>query len=101
MISLFALFDEYTRMVCFNITIYDDPFFELEEEFSLSANVSDLVPVTIKPNISVITIVDNDSKSVLPYTQMTKIYPNSGYSQLYIGCTYKVTLNLACTVRLP
>ncbi len=53
-------FSDYTRVLFFNIYIVDDNFMELTEEFSISLSLADLPAVQIIPNISTITIQDDD-----------------------------------------
>ncbi len=59
---LVSFFDENTRVLYFNITILDDLFVELSEQFSISLSLSDPLPVKLTPNVSVITILDDDCK---------------------------------------
>ncbi len=55
-------FNNDTRYICFDITITDDDVLELTESFLLSVFVLDSLPVQIVPNVSTITILDNESK---------------------------------------
>ena len=61
---LFKPFVNERRLQCFNITIIDDNLFEQTENFTLMVTPFDDTPlVRITPNVSIIEIVDNDSKS--------------------------------------
>ncbi len=59
---LAGFFDEDTRVLYFNITILDDLLFESTEQFSISLSLADDVPVQILPNVSFITILDDDCR---------------------------------------
>ncbi len=59
---LASFFDQDTRVLYFNITILDDFFFEPTEQFSISLTLVDDFPVQIIPNVSVITILDDERK---------------------------------------
>ena len=57
-------FNNGTRFQCFSITITDDNLFEQTENFTLMVTpFDDTQFVRITPNISIIQIVANDSKS--------------------------------------
>ncbi len=55
-------FDDNTRFKCFNVTIIDDTFVELAEDFTLTVSTFDpeVLPVQVMPNVSLVTILDND-----------------------------------------
>ncbi len=55
-------FNNDTRSICFDLTITDDDVLEFTESFLLSVFVLDSLPVQIVPNVSTITILDNESK---------------------------------------
>lgn len=57
---LFQPFDNNNRTMCFSVNIIDDSLSEPDEEFYLSLFVNAPIPVLITPNISVITIIDDD-----------------------------------------
>ena len=54
--------DPSTHEQCFNVTIIDDDILENVEMFSLVLSVAgnSTLPVTVRPNISDVTIVDRD-----------------------------------------
>ena len=57
-------FNNGTQTQCFNITIIDDNLNEQNESFILMVTLfDDTQPIIISPNVSIIAIVDNDSKS--------------------------------------
>ncbi len=61
-IPLGEAFSAGTRLMYFNLTILDDFLFEPTEQFSISLSLADPLAVQITPNVSVITILDDDCK---------------------------------------
>ena len=60
---LFDPFNDGRRSQCFDVSIIDDNVVESNETFTLRVTPGDdTQPVRIYPNVSIIEIVDNDSK---------------------------------------
>ena len=56
-------FNDGTRSQCFDVSIIDDDLLEQTESFTLMVTPDDVTaPVRISPNVSIINIMDNDSK---------------------------------------
>ncbi len=50
--------------MCFNVTINDDDLVEVTETFLLTATTVGEVPFQALPNVSVVSILDNDGMYV-------------------------------------
>ncbi len=85
------LFDDDTRRLWFSVAIIDDDILELEESFLLTVSVADplSVPVQILPNVSVVTIVDNESKYLCTLNPLTA---EGIFGQIQVLTEYKSSI---------
>ena len=64
-LDVFLTFDNIIRRAAFDVTIIDDPLFEIDvEEFALELRIRLELPanVILNPNVSTVEIRDDDSK---------------------------------------
>ena len=63
--DVFLTFDDATRRLSFSVTIIDDSQLEAREDFELELRFDPFVQppsgIILQPNVSTITILDNDS----------------------------------------
>ncbi len=80
----------------FTVAIIDDDILELEESFLLTVSVADplSVPVQILPNVSVVTIVDNESKYLCTLT----LLPLKVYIYIYTFAQIQILTEFECSI---
>ncbi len=76
-----GFFKDITRVLYFNITILDDLLCEPTEQFRISLSLADDLPVKITPNVSSITILDDECKLLLKHRRESvwkRLFEGSG-----------------------